>query len=121
MTIVRARAATADTIVFESVGLNCPDVAMSYAAAVISDSRCWRRMTSAASPTILPFQAIARFLEAATSELMLSMSERMLSTSERIGVALLVIPETGMAEVTVEARRRERRVLMRCILKYEWC
>jgi hypothetical protein len=39
--------------------------------------------------------------------------------SERIVLALLVIPETGMAEVNVKARRRGRRVLTSSILKYE--
>jgi hypothetical protein len=75
--------------------------------------------TRAASPTILPFQAKTVWVKVDTSELMLSKSESMLSMSERIVLALLVIPETGMAEVNVKARRRGRRVLTSSILKYE--
>jgi hypothetical protein len=71
-------------------------------------------MQRAASPKILPFQATEILLKVATSELMLS-------KSEKIVLALLVIPQTGIAEVNVEARRRGRRVLTSCILKYEWC
>ncbi len=58
-------------------------------------------------------------MKAFISVLMLSKSELMPLISVRIVLALLVIPETGIAEVNVEARRRGRRVLTSYILKNE--